>query len=95
MLNRLFPLDTLLKRAIIKTIRLITMWITDKPGIHSVISAVVNRFPAVKVRLKRLGFGIGQTVIYSSLAEQDVPMSPQVQAIYLDLLDRIAKREGQ
>ncbi len=91
MLNYLFPLSTLPRRVTLKIIRLTSMWVTAQPSTNRVVSAIVNRFPTVKIGLERLGYDTGQTTSCLPATEEDIPMSSQVRAIYLDLMNSINK----
>jgi hypothetical protein len=90
-LSRLFPLSTLPKRATLKIIRLVSIWISARPSINRVVSTVVNHFPMLKIRLKRLGYRTGQTMPYFPAAEENIPMSSEVRTIYLDLVNSMKK----
>lgn len=87
LISRFFPLSTLPERASLKIIRLLSMWFIPRSNINRVIDIVINHFPVIKAKLKRLGYGKGQPV-----SEEDSLMSLQVRAIYLDLVDSIKKQ---
>lgn len=95
LLSRLLPLETLPKRATLKIVRLSSIWIANRPSVNQAVNVLLNHFPRVKARLERLGYSTGQTAPQPPSAEQDVPMSSEVRAIYLDLVNRIKESNAR